>query len=816
MAANPTKKSVRADVNTFVQGFITEASPLNFPANASVAEENFELNKDGTRDRRRGLDFEVNHGFILTNAKGLAYDSFGKGAYVWKNVGGDSNKEFIVLQVNNWIFFYNSQLQNISRDGYVGVIAIPAFDGSKRLSFASVDGYLIIAGGVRNIAVISCNAANEILAEYQYIRVRDVWGVQVPPGSPDTAYDFQVDYRGTINTPDQQIYNLQNQGWGITRRGGNFDSTSSSLGFPTTPVTIAYDYDNSEFVGGTPPPSTVPVNAFITSPRIWDPAAFFRNALGRYPSNSESVFSGMAYAPTVTGQPPSEQMMPNIYDEVRGSTQPTAKGYFIIDALNRGQSRTIESYNNKQNYPWLERYMTSTVPDLTTGGATIVQEYAGRIFYAGFDGTVIGADSKSPNLENCIMFSQIVRNKQDLTRCFQEGDPTSRDGSDIVDTDGGFIKLSDAGKILSLKVFGQSLVVFCDNGVWMISGGSEYGFTASNYKATKMSSVGVVSPLSIVSEVDRIFYWALDGIYMLGTDQLQTTGVKNITERSIQTFYQQLPSNAKANAFGTYDTFTKKMKWMYNAGVGFTDESETFELVLDSVIGSFSLHRIGRLPSRSVEVFGMVVSEPFFTGNVDVDVDAGDDDVLAGTDSVLVSRSSRVSGLQSVRYPTLYTDPVGDVYVTLSTYNNTQFRDWYKLDNVGIDAKAFFITGHQTAGDSAIDKQVPYLVVHFKRTENGVNLDGTIANQSGCLMRGQWDFSNTINSKKWGPLFQAYRYTDPRLIVNADYDNGFEVLTTKNKLRGRGRAFALYAETQPFKDCRIVGWNLSVNGNAVA
>lgn len=813
MARDPAKKSVRADVNTFVQGFITEASPLNFPPNASVAEENFELNKDGTRDRRRGMDFEENHGFVVTNVKGLAYDSYGKGAYVWKNAGGDSSKELIVIQIYNKLYFYNTQERNISSTGYITSITIPPFNGATSLSFASVDGYLVVAGGVRDIAIVSCSTTNQITVEYQYLRVRDVWGVQVPVGNADSAYDFQDDYRGTAATSEQQIYNLQNQSWGISRRGAAFNSSNSDLGPASTPTTIEYNSPDSPFGF---PISVVPPNAFITGIRVWDPLAYFRNTLGRYPSNSESVYNGMAYAPQEAGKKPSEQMIPNLYDDVRGSTQATAKGYFIIDALNRGASRLVESYNNQQNYPDIERYLTSTVADVTVGGSTIVQEYAGRVFYAGFEGAVVNGDSKSPNLENCIMFSQLVRNKQDLTNCYQEGDPTSRDGADVVDTDGGFIKLSDAGKILALKVYGQSLVVLCDNGVWMISGGSEYGFTASNYKSTKMSSVGVVSPKSVISEVDRLFYWAKDGIYVLGSDQLQTVGVKNITERSIQRFYEQLSPVAKANAFGMYDSFTKKIKWVYNTGAGFTGLSETFELVLDSVIGSFNLNRIGVPLTNNIEIFGMVVAEPFYTGNVDTEVLANTDVVFSGTNPVIISRSARVSGLQSVRYATLYSDPVGDVYVTLSTYNNTQFRDWFKLDGVGIDAKAFFITGNQTAGDSAIDKQIPYLVVHFKRTENGINLDGTIANQSGCLMRAQWDFSNTINSKKWGPLFQTYRYVTPHLITNIDYDSGFEVLTTKNKLRGRGKAFALYAETEPFKDCRIVGWNLSVNGNAVA
>jgi hypothetical protein len=51
------KPVTKAEISSFIKGFITEASPLNFPADASRDEENFELNVNGSRDRRLGIDF---------------------------------------------------------------------------------------------------------------------------------------------------------------------------------------------------------------------------------------------------------------------------------------------------------------------------------------------------------------------------------------------------------------------------------------------------------------------------------------------------------------------------------------------------------------------------------------------------------------------------------------------------------------------------------------------------------------------------------------------------------------------------------------
>ena len=52
----------QAEINreylTFVKGLITEASALSFPENASIDEDNFVLNRDGSRQRRLGFDYE--------------------------------------------------------------------------------------------------------------------------------------------------------------------------------------------------------------------------------------------------------------------------------------------------------------------------------------------------------------------------------------------------------------------------------------------------------------------------------------------------------------------------------------------------------------------------------------------------------------------------------------------------------------------------------------------------------------------------------------------------------------------------------------
>jgi hypothetical protein len=447
-----------------------------------------------------------------------------------------------------------------------------------------------------------------------------------------------------------------------------------------------------------------------------------------------------------------------------------------------------------------------------------VAQFAGRVFFSGFRGEVINGDKRSPNYANYVFFSQLIKNKQDINKCYQDGDPTSRDASDIVDTDGGFVKVAGAQNIIGMYSMGISLVIIAENGVWALTGGTQSsGFTATSYKLDRISSFGGTSAHSIVLEGDVCYYWANDGIYKIGKNQFGDLTVASLTLTTIQTFYQAIPSLSKQKAFGGYDIINKKIRWIYKQGDFFTESSTTKELIFDSALGVFTCNTIFNAPNNVAEISGMFQSQTSITSDTSSQVFSAGEPVFAGTDEVLSTGSSRVDSQQYLRYFVMV-NVGGSLYVTISYYYNTNFKDWYTVDNVGVDAKAYCLTGAATGGDSSIDKQTPYLFMTFVRTESGVNSDFTPASQSGCMVRSQWNYANQIESNKWSPLVQAYRYRMPRFVVSTSdpFNTGFYAITSKNKLRGRGKAIALYFETEEGKDCQILGWNISVNVNQVA
>jgi hypothetical protein len=108
--------------------------------------------------------------------------------------------------------------------------------------------------------------------------------------------------------------------------------------------------------------------------------------------------------------------------------------------------------------------------------------------------------------------------------------------------------------------------------------------------------------------------------------------------------------------------------------------------------------------------------------------------------------------------------------------------------------------------------------MHFKRTETGfTNSGGSLVpvGASSCLVQAQWDFANSANSGKWGTPFQTYRLTRAYMPVdvNDTFDYGHAVITTKNRVRGSGRAFSMKLYTEAGKDCHIYGWAMLAEGS---
>lgn len=887
----PAKPQSKVEVNSFVKGLITEASPLNFPADATIDEQNFVLNKNGRRDRRLGMDVEDGGTLFDTNIDPEDLINSGIKSFSWKNAGGVAENEFAVIQLGNYLHFFDVNKESISSQGYKGFITLQA-DPKEQYSFSSVNGYLIVATRGEELVVVEYSQG-VFSSTTERLLIRDLFGVEdrydttvlgtvsgiatpiyfesvVQTMRADTsAFDIFstmspgdfVNVSGTGSNNRTFVFQSYNPtthtvtfSGGVVRETVNYSSYTQEVTVITgvgdgdgwrTETQTFYDLAASKVVltlyssanlsrnlgegqdVSFRPPVSVPAHTYNLQNQGWgiprrqkgvgltDPVNTFLSIYGKYPSNTDQVWEGLHF--DANSGNPIETFFPNLVTESSKGATPSAKGYFIIDALRRGDGRITAHNKNKQNYTELSQSVSSIPSDITPGGPSVITEYSGRVFYAGFSEEVIDGDANSPTLSSYILFSRLVRTTSDIFKCYQDGDPTSREFGDLLDTDGGFVRIAGAKKVIAMEVLYDALIIVADNGVWLLKGEDNGGFKATGYLAQKLSSYGAVSTRSIVVDGSNLYFWSEDGIYIVTRNQFGDFEVSNTTEDTIKTYYEEIPATDKEGAIGIYDPFDRNVRWLYGMNRNLISPSTVKELVFDVVIGAFYPSVIFNLETGSPQIVEAVRTGAFVstTRNDFLYVDA--DPLFVGSDPLYVEESVRSTGLKSVKY-VFIANVNGVIRFSFAEYKNDSFRDWETVDGVGVDAPAYLITGAVTGGDSSVHKQVPYLVMHFLRTESGMVLeDGVLVpdKQSSCYVRSQWDWASSSNSNKWSPQFQAYRYRRGYIPgdVNDPFDNGFEVVTTKNKVRGRGRAFAFRMDTTPERDCRILGWSLVVNGN---
>ncbi|MNZ38262.1 hypothetical protein D3C78_557340 [compost metagenome] len=557
----------------------------------------------------------------------------------------------------------------------------------------------------------------------------------------------------------------------------------------------------------------------LSAEDLADPIDNFQGTTGAYPSNSDAVTYAL-YADANDGDDRlTERFIAKDLQSNPVGTFPAPRGYFIIDALARGSSRVTEYAALRARNPILGHAIASLPADTTPGGASVITEYAGRIWYAGFSGDVIDPDTHSPRLASYVLFSQLVEDPTDITKCYQDGDPTSKENPDLLDTDGGFIRIDGAYGIVNLVNVGSAVMVVAANGVWMIQGGSDYGFKATNYLVTKITNRGCEAPDSIVIIDNTFMYWADDGIYTVAPNQFGDYEAQNVTRKTIQTLFDAIPSTDRQACRGVYDTYEQKVRWIYSNRL--SGEGNVRELVLDTTLGAFYTNTLGNIGEGKLPmVVGGFTIPPNRSVVVEDDVTVDGELVVVSGDGVYVEVMAQVPNAREVKYLVI-TGTSPTIQYTFSAYTDETFTDWKSVDGIGVDARAYMLTGWAGAEDFQRYKQVPYVTFHFNKTENGFEEDGfgdwVPTNQSSCLVSSRWEWANHANSGQWGRPFQAYRFK--RHYIPADisdtFNNGYQTVVTKNKLRGKGRVVSMFIETEPTKDCQLLGWSivLSANGN---
>ncbi len=470
---------------------------------------------------------------------------------------------------------------------------------------------------------------------------------------------------------------------------------------------------------------------------------------------------------------------------VFGGSSRTANGHYILDFFTK--DRASASGLSGLTKP----------TDTESSRFRCAESFSGRVFYAGID---------SAENAGTILFSKLVETVDDLGICHQQNDPTAEYLSDLLDTDGGVIRIPDAVKIQKLYAYQNSLFVFAENGVWQISG-VDGVFKASSFSVNRVTRVGILQPETFVEAEGIPFWWSRFGIHTLTTDPVSGQGTEqNLTIPTDQTFWDAIDADAKLKVTAVYDAINKRIYWGYpNAGETVESKLNNF-LILDVPLQAFIPWKISDQTSNTDCVVGLAFYSGYGASEVALDVTSnnGADDVVtsAGDDVVSTQISNTNTGDPAI---VLICREGSNNKITFGAFTGISFLDWTDTNYT-----SFAETGYDFVGDLITKKNAPYIVTYCRVTETGFTGNPTAGFESirpsSLKVSAAWDFAENFGTSQ-----QVYRLKFP-VIPNqndlTDFDYPEDVITSRIKILGHGRSMRIKYESEQGKDFLLLGWGL--------
>ena len=295
----------------FTAGLITEASPLTYPENASIEEDNCVITRKGNRRRRLGIDYIDNYEVSSFSEDQAESKGFSFQEYVWRAVGNDEDLSFLTLQVGQYIRFFDvsngldyplEKSFTIDLDNFA-LSSAPAAASQARVAMAAGRGFLFVTGKYTEPFFVEYDDVGDTISARKIpILIRDFVGVD----------DNLANVEEPTSLTDAHEYNLMNQGWVDPSDGGT--GQSFELYSPFGAVRdVAWSTSN---------------------------LASYKTDTGRYPSNSQVWWAGKDAS---TGNFSSTELEKQYFGGTRA-----ARGYFVINAMlqNREDVSGISVGNN--------------------------------------------------------------------------------------------------------------------------------------------------------------------------------------------------------------------------------------------------------------------------------------------------------------------------------------------------------------------------------------------------------------------------------------------------------------------------------------
>lgn len=796
----------------FSQGFVTEATGLTYPENSVRQIDNVDLNTDGSARRRLGVDQEPN-GYTIGLASYANTTFSGSSGYyskellspvtipanelavtshIWENPGAVPGLQFIVFQIGNKLFIRRYDNDPISDPSAIVAVAsgLTTFNldfptngvvynttadvaAKSRLSGASGFGRLWLTSKAHFPFYLEYDAKSKAIS------ARPVGYSANSPNGKLEIRDFNgVDDGLKVDAQPpslskEHLYNLLNQAWPA---------------------------EGSQTPAQTQEPE--------------DLVQEFYDRTGAYPSN------GMVWWVAKQLGPDGEyyDFIASLLTSSSFGNSPAPKGTLIMDAL-IGSRDGIAKHTNPVHPSPLD--FNGEYDEKAATSFRAIAFNSGRVWFAG------ESNEKRPN---GVYFSKVLSKVEHAGTLMQVNDPTSEEFPDLLATDGGVIYIPEAAEIKALAPYKAGMVVFARNGVWYIYGGENEGFAADKFAIEKISETGISSGDAVVIAENLIAYWSIDSISLL---QLPEQGivpvVTDIAVGKIHSFLNKIDSQARDYVRGCYDGTSKKIFWTYleQDDYSYPRYQTGFNrmLVFDLRLGAFTKYSftvntepgtsflIGDVFPKRTRTIPQII-EPVTTDMGEQVVDNSSDPV-----NLYAIAGQRDTFVNAVKMLVL-DETVGGVFV--AEFINLDYQDFATMPNGGPqDYESYIQVGDETLGDLQRVKQATWLHSFFRRTETGFVPDATGAliadNPSGCYAQARWDWTDTSSANRWSDPQKVYRYRRPYTPIDSSdsFDNGREILYTKVKIRGRGRALSVRFSSEPRKNFILLGYSIAYTANGV-
>lgn len=481
--------------------------------------------------------------------------------------------------------------------------------------------------------------------------------------------------------------------------------------------------------------------------------------------------------PWFSGKDSSGNFSKSEWEKVYSGTSLIGNGHFIYNLFEK--DRTDESL------------VTDLEVEIENSRFTAVATFASRVFFSGL---------KSSKNSGKVYFSQILQDMSSVGEFLQKNDPTSEEISDLLEDDGGVIVIPDASEIKRLYSFRNSIFVFSDNGVWQITG-IDNVFSPTAYSVSRVSEVGLLNKNSFTAAEGTPFWWSKQGIHTLIFNEYGQASEQNLSINTVQTFFDDISNSAKNKVVSAYDKNNKKIYWLYPNNEESVANKYNNVLVLDVPLQAFYPWKVSDQENPTDYIIGMQFYDSYRSEEQAFDVVQGGDDIVVGSDDVVETLESADGGEVDI----VFFVKDGD-HMTMARFSSDNFLDWGSADY-----SSYAVGGYDFIGELILKKTAPYVVTYLRETETGwegdENSGYTPTHESSLLFSVYWDYKKSPSSSPQ----QVYKRNKAIIVDSSDLSN-FEspstVITSRIKVRGRGRSMRFKIESESGKDFIYLGHGL--------